>query len=258
MSEANKLWFRISDKPYLGNEPCFYNPNDFEWAKQLMSNYNIIYEELKELIEDEQSDILKPYFEKNLQSSKTNWKTEGFYFWSRATRPIIKLYPKTHALIKEIPGLVTASINLLEPNSAINEHVGDTNAIYRCHLGLKIPAALPLCGFSVKQEKRAWQEGDMLIFTDAYPHAAFNFSEGKRYILQLDVLKPQFLASKNYVCSKVLGVTLLESLLSSYSGKRKQFERLPTPIKTFLITMAQFYTASYLFLQRNIFGTYLK
>jgi aspartyl/asparaginyl beta-hydroxylase (cupin superfamily) len=254
----NKLWFRTSGKPYQSNEPCFYDPNDFEWAKQLMNNYAVIREELSVLLDDEQSDILKPYFEQKLQSSKTNWKTEGFYFWTRATRSMINLFPKTHDLIKEIPGLVTASINLLESNSKINEHTGDTNAIYRCHLGLKIPAELPECGFRVRLETRMWKEGEMLIFTDAYPHEAFNFSEGKRYILQLDILRPQFRNRKYYICTKVLGITILESYIKNAAGLREKFEYLPLFVQSFCIYLTQIYTGVYLFLQRNIFGTHLK
>lgn len=253
-----KLWFRTTGVPYNGNEPAFYNSQDFDWAKHVIENYPLIKAELASLIAADEKKILKPYFEKGLQSDADIWKTEGFYFWSRANRPMAAMFPKTHAVIKEIPGLVSASINLLEPQSKINEHYGDTNAIYRCHLGLQIPYSLPLCGFRVKSELKPWEEGNMLIFLDAYTHEAFNFSNNKRYILQLDVLRPEFRNRKHYVCSKVLGATFLYGALHKIPGLRNRFEKWNTYTKEFLVSFFQLYAIVYLWLQRKIFSIELK
>ncbi len=250
----NKLWFRTQGIAYKGKEPEFFNPQDFEWAKNVIANYNVILKELHPLIENDEKNILKSYFETEVQSSINIWKTEGFYFWSRANRPLINMFPKTHNIIKDIPGLVTASINLLEPKSIIKEHSGDTNAIYRCHLGLKIPATLPYCGFRVKNMKKTWEEGNMLIFLDAYPHEAFNNSNDKRFILQLDVLRPEFYRRKHYICSRVLAITNYDRIMII----NPQLKKYLLIFSSFLISTIQVYFLFYLFLQRTIFNTHLK
>jgi aspartyl/asparaginyl beta-hydroxylase (cupin superfamily) len=180
MNHKAKLWFRTDALPYDGNEPAFFDPNLFDWAKYLIDNWYVIRNELNALIDNDTDMLLKPYFESNLQSSKTNWRTEGFYFWTLANRPFINRFPQTHEILKNIPGLLGASVNLLESNSEIKAHEGDTNAIFRCHLGLSIPSGLPNCGFRVKDVHKAWAESQMLIFIDAFNHEAYNHTGSKK------------------------------------------------------------------------------
>jgi aspartyl/asparaginyl beta-hydroxylase (cupin superfamily) len=252
-----KLWFRTSGLAYVGKEPAFFNPADFDWAKYIMSNWQTIRDEMQPIIDEKTNSILRPYFEEGVQYPPKNWKTESFYFWSRANRPMIKMFPKTHAIIKEVPGLVSASINLLEPGSKINAHYGDTNAIYRCHLGLKIPKALPQCGFKVKNEERAWEEGNFLIFLDAYTHEAFNYSNDKRYILLIDVLRPEFKSKKYLICSQVLGATALYNITNKL-GLRDTFEDMPGYIRRFCVLFTQSYSWLFFTMQRIVFSTHLK
>jgi aspartyl/asparaginyl beta-hydroxylase (cupin superfamily) len=251
------LWFR-TEGPYKGDAPAFYDPETIDWAKRIMDNWHVIREELSPMIDEGKNELLKPYFEDAIQFPPKNWKTESFYFWTRANRIMINLFPKTHAIIKEVPGLVSASINLLEPGSRIMPHYGDTNAIYRCHLGLQVPAGLPECGFRVNNESRPWEEGKFIIFLDAYTHEAFNNSTGKRYILLLDVLRPEFRSKKYRVCTRVLGTTTLYEIAVKIPGLRERVEKTPLIVLAFFLIFAQAYTWLYLFLQRNIFNTHLK
>ena len=253
-----KLWFSISGTSYKGEEPDFYDAEQFDWAKHLMDNWVTIREEMSPMIDEGQNSILKPYFEGALTFPPKNWKTESFFFWTRANRIMIDMFPKTYQIIKQVPGLVSASINLLEPGSKIIPHYGDTNAIYRGHLGLKIPAALPLCGFRVQDETRPWEEGKFLIFLDAYTHEAFNNSDQKRYILLLDVLRPEFRNRKYRICTWVLGSLSLYEMAGKIPRMRKKFERLPAFLKNAFLLPAQIYWALYLLLQRNIFSTHLR
>ena len=227
-----KLWFRLSGKPYKGDEPYFFDPKQFDWAQHVMNNWATIREEMKLMIDEEQNAILKPYFEDAIQFPPKNWKTESFFFWTKANRIMIGMFPKTYQILKEVPGLVSASINLLEPGTKILPHYGDTNAIYRCHFGLKVPATLPECGFRVESESRPWEEGKFLIFLDAYTHEAFNNSEQKRYILLLDVLRPEFRNRKYYVCTKVLGSMSLYQWAGKIPGMRLRFEGWPAIVKS--------------------------
>lgn len=124
-------------------------------------------------------------------------------------------FPLTSSLLNKYPQIISASFNLLEPQSTILPHCGDTNAIYRCHLGLDIPAQLPDCGFRVNSEKRSWQNGEWLIFLDAYNHEAWNNSLQARYILVIDVMRDEFIEQKQAVCSTVLTSLFMQNVLIS-------------------------------------------
>jgi len=210
---THKLWYGVYGKEYVGSEPAFFDAQQFEWAKTLTSNHEVIVEELAPLMHEKNTD-LKPYFDDDIQFPPKNWKTIGFYFWGKKNRKVCRRFPKTEAILKQIPGLISASFNMLEPNSVIKPHFGDTNAVYRAHLGIKIPTGLPDCGFVVKGESRPWKEGELLIFLDANVHEAFNKSPHRRYILLIDVLRPEFIKQKTNVCSNVLAMLSLYYILA--------------------------------------------
>ena len=121
-------------------------------------------------------------------------------------------FKNTIELLENIPGLVSASFNLLEPHSNIAPHYGDTNAIIRCHLGLEIPGELPQIGFEVNGKQRSWRKGEVLMFCDAYYHKAWNNTEKKRVILLFDVIRPEFIHKKDWICSRILASFLLQSI----------------------------------------------
>jgi hypothetical protein len=113
-------------------------------------------------------------------------------------------FPRTWELLRDIPGITAASLNLLEPNTTIKPHVGNTNAIIRCHLGLRVPAPAPRCAFRVGEETRSWEDGRFLLFCDAHRHTAWNNTEEKRYILVVDVMRPEFAARRAATSARVL------------------------------------------------------
>ncbi len=214
MSETdNKLWYGVYGEEYLGDEPAFFDDINFEWAGFLKANYPLIKETLTPLMHENNTDF-KSYFDENIQYPPLNWKTIGFYFWGKKNHQNAKRFPEIEQVFNRIPGLISASFNLLEPHSQIKPHFGDTNAVFRVHLGIKIPAGLPDCGFTVKGETKAWEEGNLLVFLDANVHEAFNHSDERRYILLLDIIRPEFAAQKKQVCVKVLSMLSLYFILS--------------------------------------------
>lgn len=60
----------------------------------------------------------------------------------------------------------------------------------RCHVSLSIPAG-DLCGLNVCREIRLHQEGGVIVFDDSKLHKAFNRSDEERYVLILDILRPE-------------------------------------------------------------------
>ena len=251
--EKFELWYGFSGKPYAGPEPYFFDPENYPWAKHVKANWQVIRDELAVLFDGGEKGLLKPYFEDKLQYPPANWKTESFCYWGKKNHRMCRLFPKTYSILKGVPGLIGASVNLLEPGSKILPHFGDTNGIYRCHLGLQIPAGLPACGFKVGDEWRAWENGELLIFLDANTHEAQNLTGEKRYILLFDVVRPEFAARKYNLCTHVLAMLTLYWILNRYPALIKMAEKWSQKTRESFLIPLQIIWWLYLPIQ-NTFG----
>ncbi|MBL7784731.1 MAG: aspartyl/asparaginyl beta-hydroxylase domain-containing protein [Chitinophagales bacterium] len=211
MSSNNGIWYSFFDRGnFKGSEPYFYNPADFEWTKHLEANWLDIREELDQLIRGGDQNM-QAYFDKAMVDVAQTWKTIPFFWWGIKFNKYCSQTPKTTALLESVPGMLSASFNMLDGNSVIKPHNGDTNAIVRCHLGLHIPAPLPEAGFRVGTEQKSWEEGKFLIFCDAHEHTAWNNSPNRRYILLMDVMLPKHAAQTSTIQSNVIGSLFLQS-----------------------------------------------
>ncbi len=201
--QETRLWFAESGDAFVGAEPAYFNPGEFPWVSEIEANWEIIRDEFAALLK-EHSTQLRPYANESMTSSDpSSWRTFTMMFWYRRNRANCQRCPKTWAMLQSIPGLCAASFNLLEPNTTIKPHFGDTNAIVRCHMGLEIPAPAPQCGFKVRDEVRSWEPGRFLMFCDAHQHSAWNNSAQRRYIMVLDVMRPQFAQQSRAIASRV-------------------------------------------------------
>ncbi|MBS1637146.1 MAG: aspartyl/asparaginyl beta-hydroxylase domain-containing protein [Bacteroidetes bacterium] len=220
MKPAPTLWFSIHDfnDRYPGTEPSFIEPSSFAWSKDLAAQVHLIKQELGAYLQKHQLD---GYFNKAMVNNRNSWKTIALKTWSVELFRNQKAFPQTTALLNKYPEIVSASFNLLEPGAHILPHSGDTNAIFRCHLGLDIPAGLPACGFRVRDEKRAWENGQWLIFIDAHDHEAWNDSPNPRYIFLLDVMRDEFKAKQTFVCSTVLTSLFLQKRAQTFKFLQK-------------------------------------
>lgn len=207
------LWYGIHGKEYEGAEPAFFDDLDLPWVKLLKERFSAIQTELDPLLQDD-CDELVPYFGDDMQFPPKNWKTIGFCFWGKRMHANLDRFPEVARLVDDIPGLITVALSMLEPGSRIKPHFGDSNAVFRVHLGIKIPAGLPECGFIVKGEARPWVEGEPLIFLDANVHEAFNHSQQRRYVLLMDIIRPEFQQQQEQICRKVLSMLSLYYCLS--------------------------------------------
>ena len=211
-----KPWYNVSGGRYNGNEPAFYDAQQLPWVAVLESNWEIMRNELLALMEVKPQ-RLQPYFiNKEMSFPPKQWKTMGLYFWKFAMHKNCKRCPQTVAILKTIPGLTSFSLSVLEAGSNINPHQGDTDAIYRCHVGISIPEGLPNCGFQVGKEIRPWEEGKALPFCDAQTHTAWNHSNERRIVLILDVMRPEYIDRQNSVCAHVLASSFLQMLYQRF------------------------------------------
>ena len=144
-------------------------------------------------------------------------------FWTRRSRDNCSRFPVTWSIVKDIPGLTAASFNLLDAATTIKPHVGNTNAIIRCHMGLVVPAGAPRCGFRVGTETRSWEPGKFLMFCDAHQHSAWNNTDGRRYILVVDIMRPEFMDAKVSISSRVLSGIYQEAVYQRQGWLRRWF-----------------------------------
>lgn len=241
-----KPWFMLYGGRFPGNEPCFYNPEEFAWVRTLEENWLVMQQEILSLLERRQ-ERLKPYFNKVMVFPPKKWKTLGFYFWKYKIHANCKDCPETTRILESIPNMTAGSLSVLEPGSNINPHQGDTNAIIRVHLGLSIPAPLPACGFQVGKEVREWKEGKALLFCDAHTHTAWNQTDLRRLVLIVDVMRPDFARETNAICSHVLASTFLQMAYQRFSW----LNRLPGRVKYLIHFISRLFIRALLPIQRR-------
>lgn len=207
--QPEKPEYFLFKEVYDGNQPCFYNPEEFEWVKELEQHWKVVLEEMGHLIGHAAEFENNSYYPPNL-SSPTAWKNIVFYNYCWQNNTNRKRFPKTDALLNNIPNLTYAALCLLEPQSSVLPHYGDTNTTMRCHLGIKVPAGLPECGIRVGNEEQPWREGKLLMFCDAQKHTTWNKTDQRRYVFTIDVMRQEYADQKLSVCSKVLAVFTLK------------------------------------------------
>lgn len=95
--------------------------------------------------------------------------------------------PKTMEILRQIPGVITASYVSISGKTHIKAHhdydkLGEL--VYRFHLGLNIPDG---CRIRVGDETSSWQEGKFLGFDNRIEHEVWNLTGKSRNILLLDL-----------------------------------------------------------------------
>lgn len=189
------------DTPY----PDIYTV--FPGAKILEDNYPVILEEYNHFINSDKKQLsmteiglyggntenLLPW---NKQQNSTDEPSNDFKWHStfiKAGSQFIdanaRFYPKTIALIKEIPEIYNVFFSSIGPHTHIAPHYGYTKAFLRYHLGIIIPQGRQ-CYLQVDGIKYYWEAGKSVVFDDMYLHSAFNGSSEVRTILYIDFLRP--------------------------------------------------------------------
>ncbi len=215
----------LKEETYIGNHDYFYNTEEYPAIKELESNSHIIMEELMPLLSGVEEMKVKNFNPPYL-SSPNAWKNLYFYNFGWQNHETCDRFPKTHALLKAIPNMTFGGITVLEPHSRVLPHNGETNTIIRCHLGLKIPAPYPVCGIKVGNEERGWEEGKVVMFSDAHYHTVWNDSDKRRFIIVFDIVRNEYADQKHLVCANVLGALSLKF----FYAKMPALKKLPLPI----------------------------
>lgn len=203
-----KVWYNYWNPPYdVSSDPAFHD-DDFVWKKRIEDRWEELSAELWSLIERYNGSLVSHY-STFLYTGEGGWQNLGLMTWGKEEENL-KYCPVLKSLIAEIPGFSNASINLLQAGSEIKKHQGDTNAIYRCHIGMEVPEGLPSCGFEVREEKRAWSVGKVFVFTDAHEHWAWNYTPQRRIIFLFDVIREEYLEKSFWIKLNVRAFLLMQ------------------------------------------------
>ncbi len=204
------VWYSYKGKKYIADTPPYYYPDGVEWHDRLKKDLPQIKETLLSFLKLDGLDI-KEYFNTTMVEGK-RWETVSFMFWNLRNEKIINKGRDVFAYFKNVPGMVSLSVSILQPQTHIKGHNGDTDAIYRIHIPIFIPAGLPDCGITVGGVTRPWQENELIVFSDAHFHEAWNMTDQPRVIMIMDVIKEEFLPQTDNVCGNVLSALKYQRL----------------------------------------------
>lgn len=206
---AQAYFFLTEEDVYNGSEPHFFNCGEYEWVRTLEDNWHIIRDEMSDIIAGreriELSSTNPPYL-----SDPQAWKNIYFYNFLWKNHVNCEKYPRTYALLRSIPDLTFAEFTVLEPHSQVMPHIGETNTTIRGHLGIVIPGVLPEAGIRVGDEERSWEQGKTVLFSDAHRHTVWNHTDGRRFVLVFDVMRPEFASRKWWMCAQSLSALTIK------------------------------------------------
>ncbi|WP_432328218.1 aspartyl/asparaginyl beta-hydroxylase domain-containing protein [Mucilaginibacter sp. P25] len=174
------------------NKPAFYEPSDFDFIKDLEKSYEKIKEEFFSVIS---TDEYKEWPQKDIYNS--GWDIFDFRFFKEDNNYALTKCPVSSAFIKQHNDLViTAGFSIMRPNAIIYPHVGYTDTVLRCHLGIKIPPGD--CQIKVGGTSKKWTEGKALLFDDTFLHEAWNKTDETRIVMLIDLDKKLLLNSDQH------------------------------------------------------------
>ncbi|MFT3724845.1 MAG: aspartyl/asparaginyl beta-hydroxylase domain-containing protein [Hyphomonadaceae bacterium] len=203
MSGVTEPYRQHANQLYVPRLPAipFYDRKLFPWTEALETKTDVIREELRAALAQEQKDFT-PYIAlrpgqpvdqwANLNHS-ASWSHYGLWRNGQPVEAHLAKCPETRKALEavdmaEIGGLCpNAMFSALAPHTEIPPHTGETNARLVVHLPLIVP---PRCTYRVGFEHRTWKEGELLIFDDTIEHTARNDSDELRVVLIFDVWNP--------------------------------------------------------------------
>ena len=215
---------------FKGTDPAYFDLTGTLWYDKLKRDIPDIREKLAAFLKMDGID-LEQYFNTGAVDGKGWWGGVAFMFWGLRNEKMIAKGHDVFEYFKDIPGMVSLSVSILKPGTRLKEHAGDTDAIYRVHVPIYIPAQLPDCGIEVTGITKPWLENDLIVFCDAHYHSAWNMTDKSRIIMILDVVKEEFLQQTDKVTATVLAAMKFQLITKKYKFVKTLVEWIPQWIK---------------------------
>jgi aspartyl/asparaginyl beta-hydroxylase (cupin superfamily) len=180
---------------YVNNQYCenkaYHDTKNIDWCIKLRNNWKII--------RDEYIDYCKKYElkrfkdiddnQKNFDIGEKGWYVAFLKVYGSYTK-LIKVFPNTYNLIKNIPGCTLAMFSTIDAGKLISDHYGPYNGVLRYHLCLITDKENPeKCYIVVNYIKYYWKEGKDVLFDDFMAHCVNNDTKSTRVVLFLDIKK---------------------------------------------------------------------
>jgi len=233
------LWFSLWSfpAPYVGNESAYVDEKHMLCTQSFTTQVDAIRNEVLSYLMKHET---IPYFKQSMVQQGKGYHTRSLAWWGIQFHKNQRELPVLSSILKNHPELLTLSINVLDANSSILPHMGDTNAIYRGHFGISIPASLPQAGIRVSEAEQSWQEGHFIWFMDAYTHETWNHTKEARIVLLVDVLRPEFSNQKKRICATVITSLFLQKRIEKSSFFERNQRWIVKYIAPMLIPLVQF------------------
>ncbi len=206
------IWYSYKGIPYTGNAPAYFDIGKLQWFVELKANSQKI-QELTTLYLQQQDIDVDNYFNQKLVEGNSAWKIAPFLFWGKRNEQNIEKGRELYGCFEKIPGLTGLAISILPASTSVKPHFGDTDAVYRIHIPVKIPASLPVCGIKVSGIEKSWTPNEPIVFCDAHLHEAWNKSREVRIVVIADVVREEFFSERMEICNNVLSLLKLQKLL---------------------------------------------
>lgn len=214
---SESIWVQTSQEAPVFNvdqfaPELFYIPNikkkpiyadtEFEWTDVINNAQQKIQSELKNFLEHGSvQKNMRPYLSDQFANhaslgklaGSTNWQAIDLYKNGQLNNSITSSFPETLKALAMAPCYqldntpFEAFFSFLKPKQSIAEHYGESNHSLTVHLPLEIPKN---CYLNVANEKKAWQENELLIFDDSFLHSAHNNSDDVRVVLIFSIWHP--------------------------------------------------------------------
>ena len=232
-----KLWFGDYENHYNGEGRLFLSGDDVEMIRKMESLYPKILDEVSILWNNSQKNTsLYGDFDAfdDKQYPPNSWKKLVIKVWNLYNLRVENYFPILFNFVQSHPEISSCFITKTLPNSYIKPHCGETNGILRLHLGLKIPShSGEMCSIKMDTQIKDWEEGKAFGFIDAQQHEVWNKTNEERYILIIDVIRPEFRKLKNYICVRIITTQLLFFSTAKFLGE-KYIEKIPDLLITIL------------------------
>ncbi len=218
------VWYYVSSAGYPGRLPGFPDPSTLPGTRILEDNWKTIKEEVDAFYAAHAGAFganYTPY-----AYSEPGWKTINLYSYFLRYGENCARFPRTAAIVEQIPDMCLAQVAVLDPHTRIKAHRGDCNAVVRSHLGLTVPSGLPELGIRVGREERSWREGEVFAITIAHRHYAWNRTDRHRVVLVVDVIRPEYRDRRYAIAGRALAAIAMKGWATRFPVLKK----LPRPV----------------------------
>lgn len=221
---GDNVSYYLTPRRYAGSEPTLYDMKGSRTEALLKDNFGAIREEILREYASQYESFTLAYG--NDVKGFTGWKSRTLVLFRLNNRKNIADFPVLYAVLKKIPRLVLATISVLEPDSDIPGHYGDTDGVIRHHFAIKVPSGSEDLGMKVGWDRFSWKEGELVAFNAIHRHCVWNRTKEVRIVVIFDTVRNNIADTDAQVASRTFA-----SLLTKYAAQKAPWlKNCPDPV----------------------------